>query len=155
MKVREIVAHCPISVSPNLTVCEVAHLMDETGCSFLPVVERNVPIGVVTDRDLTIRVAGAGLDPTRVYVSRVMTTPPICVDAEAEAEEAAHWMLSNFVRRLIVVHCGQLVGILSVTDLPGYIADEAMVSVLHSFAEHSHPKVIHHFTAPMPEVYVG
>jgi CBS domain-containing protein len=155
MKVREIVDRFPISVSPNLSVCEAAHVMEETGCAFLPVVDQNVPVGVVTDRDLAIRVTGAGLNPTHVFVSEVMSTPPMCVEADLEAEEAAQWMLARNVKRLLVVQAGKLSGILTVLDLTGYITDESMVSVLHSMSERNQPRAVEHFASPMPEVYVG
>jgi CBS domain-containing protein len=75
------------------------------------------PVGLVTDRDLTVRVVAKGLDADATTAAEVMTPSLIRVDAGAGLQEVARVMSENGVRRVPVVHEGQLCGIVSYDDL--------------------------------------
>ncbi|OXM15832.1 CBS domain-containing protein [Paenibacillus herberti] len=98
-------------------VYELAVLMKEHGIGFVPIVEGDKLIGVVTDRDLVLRGYGAK-HPGSTAVREVMTADPITVSPDVDAEEAAELMASRQIRRLAVVDGdGKLAGVLSIGDL--------------------------------------
>ncbi len=86
------------------------------GCAV--VTRAGIPVGVITDRDLALRVVANGLDPETTKVSSIVTYDPICVDEDAEIETAVALVRARNVRRLPVVDReGKLVGIVTVDDL--------------------------------------
>jgi CBS domain-containing protein len=92
--------------------------MATQGVGSVIVVRDRRPIGIVTDRDLAVRVLRAGLDAESTPVQEVMTTPVHVVRDVADLAEAAAAMRAARVRRLVVVDAeGRLVGIVSLDDL--------------------------------------
>jgi CBS domain-containing protein len=106
--------------TPNESVPEAARRMRERRVGALVVVdERDRPIGMLTDRDLAVRVLGEGRDPITTRVADVMTTPAVVVSEEASIEEALAVMNKRAprCRRLPVVNgAGRLVGIVTLDD---------------------------------------
>ena len=87
--------------------------------------EENRPIGILTDRDLAVRVVAEGRSPTETTVEQVMTPDPHKLSEHAPIEEALGVMRAGRVRRLPVVdHEGALVGLLSLDDVLGLLAEE-------------------------------
>jgi len=83
------------------------------------------PVGIVTDRDLVIRVLGPGMDPHQTRVDQVMTRDPQTVTEKTPIEQALSLMRSGAFRRLPVVgHDGTLVGLVSLDDILGLLAEE-------------------------------
>jgi CBS domain-containing protein len=120
MKARELMTARPACCTPDETVEKAAQLMEANDCGCIPVVERtdrqNV-IGVVTDRDVTIRAIarGRGAD-TRV--ADVMTSAPCCVSADADVEQLERVMSDNQIRRVVVTdEEGCCIGIVAQADL--------------------------------------
>ena len=108
------------------SACEAARRMQERGVGTLLVLdEARTPVGLVTDRDLALRVVALGRDPRRVTVREVMTEHLKTVNEGASIESALSLMRSAAVRRLPVVDDdGRLVGILSLDDILGLLAEE-------------------------------
>lgn len=83
------------------------------------------PCGIITDRDLVVRVLGEGRDPTRTRVTDVMTRHPNTVKVDTTIEEALATMRLLGVRRMPVVGAkGELVGVVSVDDVLALLAAE-------------------------------
>jgi CBS domain-containing protein len=83
------------------------------------------PIGIVTDRDLVIRVLAAGRDPYTTLVGHVMTPQPKSVSQETPIESALSLMRSGGFRRLPVVdQNGKLVGLVTLDDILMLLAEE-------------------------------
>src|SRR5581483_8404480 len=92
----------------------VVELMRAEDAGFIPVVDGDRPVGVVTDRDVVIRgLAEFGASCLDQPVERVMSTGVTTIEPDAELEFAAELMNREEVRRLPVVEGGRLVGILS------------------------------------------
>lgn len=141
MRVKELMTAKPSYCEPYWTVETVASLMDHVGTGVVPVIEdvlnRKV-IGVVTDRDLCVRVVGPGLYPAHTWVRDCMTPNPICCRAEDDVETALRQMRDKRIRRLPVVdeHM-QLQGMLSISDfVRSETADTAAVyGALHRICQ--------------------
>ena len=83
------------------------------------------PVGILTDRDLAIRVVAQGLDPRITLVRDVMTKSPESIDEDTPIEVAISCMRANHCRRLPVVNeQGRLAGIISLDDVVDLLTDE-------------------------------
>lgn len=121
MQVKYLMNTKPSFCEPFWTVEAVALLMAHVGTGILPVVQDVLShklIGVVTDRDICVRVVGPGLFPAHIWVRDCMTSDPVCCNAEDDVESALQKMAERQVRRLPVVdERMQLLGMLSVSDI--------------------------------------
>jgi CBS domain-containing protein len=111
---------------PRESVFEAARRMRERRVGTLVIVDDvGKPIGLVTDRDIALRVVAVGGDPRAMSVGEVMTENPKTVSESAPIESALSLMRSGSFRRLPVVNQdGKLVGILSLDDVLGLLAEE-------------------------------
>ncbi|HEY2589450.1 MAG TPA: CBS domain-containing protein [Tepidisphaeraceae bacterium] len=119
--VRDIMSADPAYCEPDTLVQYVARNMAERCVGAIPVIE-NVdtmkPVGIITDRDIAIRVVAKNQDADGLRADQCMTADPVTIDDNAPAVEAAMRMRQHHVRRLPVVdRNGRLVGIVSSADL--------------------------------------
>ena len=121
MKVKEVMHSKPSYCEPYWTAEAVAALMDHVGSGIVPVVQDILSrklIGVITDRDLCLRVMAPGLYPAHTWARDCMTASPVCCHAEDEVETALGQMRDQQVRRLPVVdERMRLLGVISISDL--------------------------------------
>jgi len=118
MYVREIMTPAPIVCGPNDTVDYAAKLMLNHNVGEIPVCDGAIVIGVVTDRDITVRATATGKSPTQIEVRALMTQPVYTAGEFDLIERAAELMEAQHIRRVPVVDRNwRLVGILSQTDL--------------------------------------
>jgi CBS-domain-containing membrane protein len=105
-------------IAPEETLQRAAQLMDELNVGALPVCSGTQLLGMITDRDITVRAVAAGQSPAETCVSDVMSERVRCVTEDDSTETAAHQMSDMQVRRLPVLDArGELVGIVSLGDL--------------------------------------
>lgn len=121
---KEIMKPDPAVITEDCSVLEAAQKMKEIDAGVLPVVEGNKmnetrhPIGVVTDRDITIRATAEAKDPETTRIGEVFTADTVCCYEDDTAEEAFEKMRENDVGRLLVInHEDDLVGIVSLADI--------------------------------------
>ena len=118
MKLKEIMGQNVETVGPDATLQETAEKMKRRNIGVLPVVEGKTPIGVITDRDITLRAVASGADVTKTQVREVMTREPSFAYEDQTINEACELMEKNKIRRLIVLNReGGLVGVLSLNDV--------------------------------------
>jgi CBS domain-containing protein len=105
-------------VAPSVTLQRAAQLMDELNVGALPVCENKELVGMITDRDITVRATAAGLDPTSHSVSEVMTEQTRWCTEEQGTEEVMKQMGDVQIRRLPVLDANRaVVGIVSLGDM--------------------------------------
>lgn len=122
MRLAEIMSRDPVAVTEDWSVQEVARLMQEEDIGMVPVItseEERKLVGVVTDRDIAIRVVATGLDASQTKVGQVMTQGKlVCCEEETHLDKAMHLMSHEQIRRLpITDKWGYLVGIVAQADL--------------------------------------
>ncbi len=116
MKASEATRREPVTIPADATITDAAALMDTTGVGAVVVVDRNRPVGIVTDRDLVVRaLARRGAPDGRI--DSVMSTDLITLDAGASLERAYEIFRANAIRRLPIVKSGHMVGMITVDDL--------------------------------------
>ena len=116
-RVREIMTSNPTTVRPESPVTDAARLMGSEDVGSLPVVEGDMLVGVVTDRDITVRVVAEGKDPNATTVGDIHSSDPVTVRADQGLDEALNEMARHQVRRLPVVEGERLVGVLAQADV--------------------------------------
>ena len=126
--VKTIMTADPARIGPHDTLQAAAQSMRRNNIGFLVVYEAPAGVvGVVTDRDITVRATAQGLDPTRTEVRDSMTANVITCHEDDTLEDAAWRMQRHAIRRVVVVdHERQLVGILSVDDLARALGAERL-----------------------------
>ena len=129
MAVGEICNREVVVTGRSETVVEAAQLMRRHHVGDLVVVEERggakIPVGIVTDRDVVVEVVAAGVNPEALKVGDIMG-PEVATVRESEGLfEALRYMRDKGVRRMPVVDgAGVLVGILTVDDVMGLLAEE-------------------------------
>jgi CBS domain-containing protein len=104
-------------VTPRDTVRQAARLMREKKIAAVLVMEGERLVGIVTERDMTVRVVAAGLDADTTPVGEMMTADPDTLAPSDTASDALRMMKSRNYRHLPVVDGGTVVGMVSVRDL--------------------------------------
>lgn len=137
MQVCEIMRHDPVVCLPDDTAAMAARTMREHGTGILPVVRPHSGgqlIGVVTDRDLCLRVIGEGRDPLAVKVAECMTSAPVCCGPRDDVQYALLLMREHQVRRLPVVDSEHRVGgMVCFSNLVNsYLPGETLVETLRA-----------------------
>jgi len=114
-----------VSVPPETPVFDVAAIMAEQNVGSVVVVEKKKPVGIVTDRDITVRVTAQGLDPKQIPVRAVMTADLLVLPGTTGLYEALEAIRKKEVRRVPVVdESGALTGIITVDDIIRLLAAE-------------------------------
>jgi CBS domain-containing protein len=116
-KVSDLMSTFVDTVTPSMKVTDAAKIMRQTNVGSVPVVDRQRLVGILTDRDITIRATADGVNPDEILVEEVMTLNPVTVNPDNSVEEAAELMQANQIRRLPVVEGDRLVGILALGDM--------------------------------------
>lgn len=121
MRIKEIMTVNPACCEPETNLQEVAKLMAEKNCGAIPIVENREnkkPVGVITDRDVTVRAVAEGKNPVSAVARDFMTTSLLTLKPDASVEECCHLMEKNQVRRMLVVdERGALTGIVAQADI--------------------------------------
>ena len=137
MKVRDIMTKDPETVGPGTYIGDVAKMMRDLDVGIIPVVSDGDLKGVITDRDITIRVTAAGLSPFEVTVQDFISPNPVSISPNDDVEKARELMSEHQIRRLLVTDGDKLVGIVSLGDLAtkDQAEDAATGEVLEEISE--------------------
>lgn len=118
MKVKEVMTTDVMTCKDTDKLVDCARMMRELNIGSTPIVDdKNNLIGMLTDRDITIRAVANGVDVNNAVVGDFITPSPITVEPDINVEDAAEMMADNQVRRLPIVENGSLVGIVTLGDL--------------------------------------
>ncbi|MFH9731484.1 CBS domain-containing protein [Streptomyces sp. NPDC017260] len=115
--VRNVMTPGVAAVRPDSSLVEAARLMRTQNIGDVVVADGQGVVGVLTDRDITVRAVAEGLDPMAAGVRSVCTSDPLTVSPDDRAADAAALMREHAVRRLPVVEDGLPVGMVSLGDL--------------------------------------
>lgn len=115
--VRHAMTEAPKTASPDMNAADAAALMKHFDVGAIPIARGEELLGLVTDRDLVLRVLAERKDPMEVRLGDILTSSPVTVSPDVKLSEAREIMAEKKIRRLPVVKNGELVGILSMGDL--------------------------------------
>ncbi|QCX80057.1 Hypoxic response protein 1 [Streptomyces sp. YIM 121038] len=115
--VRQVMTPGVVAVRPDASLVEAAQLMRAQDIGDVVVANGDQVVGVLTDRDITLRAVAEGADPLTVSAQAVCTPNPVVVSPDDEVAAAVGLMRDHAVRRLPVVEDGRPVGMVSLGDL--------------------------------------
>lgn len=141
MTCKDLMTSKPACCTPNDTAAKAAQLMKSKDVGPIPVVagesDKRV-VGIVTDRDLALKVIAEGRDANTVLVEEVMTRHPACCQESEDLESALRLMSMHQVRRVPVVDKNfHLVGIISQADIARELDDERTGAVVEDISSRS------------------
>ena len=141
MRVSEVMTQGVECIGPDATLQEAAAKMKSLDVGPLPVCDNDRLVGMVTDRDITVRATAEGDAPTDVRIRDVMTPEVIYCFEDDLVEDAARLMAAKQVRRLVVLNRDKrMVGIVSLGDLAVKTGDEQLAgNALEGISEPNHP----------------
>ncbi len=116
-RIKDVMTPDPVMIHSTQSVRDAARLMKQMDCGILPVGTPDNVVGVITDRDIVLRVLAQDQDPARVHVHDVMTTTHYSCPEDSTLEQAAHEMRERRVSRLLVRRGDKIVGMVSLADL--------------------------------------
>ena len=131
MSVGEICNREVIVIQRDATIVEAAKLLRQFHVGAVIVVEkrdgRQIPVGVVTDRDLVVEVVATELDATVITVGDIMAAEVFTIKENTASHEAIEFMRRKTIRRLPVVdETGELTGILTLDDTLQLLSEELL-----------------------------
>lgn len=106
-----------VVLNPRATAREAARAMESNHIGAVVVQDRGTIAGIVTDRDLALKICGPGLDASQTPVADVMTPDPVTIGIDESEASALELMRELHVRRLVIVSAGRLAGIVTLDDL--------------------------------------
>ena len=113
---KDIMKHQVVTVDSAMTVLDTAKIMDDAGIGCVVVIENNIAVGIVTERDFVKRVVSRGI-PLSTPINKIMSAPLIVVNPDENIWEVAELMKQRRIHKVPVVHQNLLVGIVTATDL--------------------------------------
>jgi CBS domain-containing protein len=117
MKIRELMKSAPVAVALSDSVFEAAKAMRERGIGTVLVTDQGKLAGLVTDRDIAVRVLAKGRDPRDVPVSEIASREIVTIGPDDGTEDAERLIAERAVRRIPVVEDGVAIGVVSLGDL--------------------------------------
>jgi len=132
---REIVTPDTVCVRSSDSVMDAARRMAELGVGSLPICgEDNKLKGLITDRDIVVKVIAAANDPRAVHVGELAQGEAVTVGADDSAEEMLATMRRHQVRRLPVIDGQQVIGIVALADVAGALSDPPVGALVDALA---------------------
>ena len=117
MKAKDIMTKNPETASPTTPIADVARMMRDLNVGIIPVKDDENLLGVITDRDITIRVTAEGLNPYDTSVEAFVSPNPATVSPDDDVEKVRKIMSDKQIRRVLVTDGGNLVGVISIGDV--------------------------------------
>jgi CBS domain-containing protein len=122
-QIKDLMTENPSSCERGTPVAEAAKVMARENVGSVPVVEGGRLVGVVTDRDLVVRLLAEGRDPQSTTVGEIASSEPVTLSPDDDLDQALQLLARHQVRRLPVVEGERLVGIVAQADIARH-ADE-------------------------------
>jgi CBS domain-containing protein len=116
-RLRKIMVENVITAKPNDSVGQVAELMNKHEIGCVIIVDNGKPVGVVTERDMIKRVVCRPNGSEKEKIVKIMSVPLVEASPEMLAGNAAKLMLERNIKKLPIVEKGQLLGLVTLTDL--------------------------------------
>ncbi len=124
MLVKDVMSSPVVTIDEAAPANRAAQLMekDDLGC-IIVTNKQGKPLGIITERDLVVRVLAKNLKPDTLKTKEVMTSPLLTIEPDATITEAARRMSKLNIRRLGVTYKGQIAGLLSSKDILGVMPE--------------------------------
>jgi len=135
MKVGDVMSRHVKTVSANDTIQSAARQMADIDAGSLPVLDGETLKGMVTDRDIVVKVIAQGKNPASTPMSELATQDEVVtIGADDPIDEALRTMTSHKVRRLPVIDGHELVGIISQADIATHLEEDKVGELVEAIS---------------------
>ena len=139
MNVADIMTKDPVCCTPDTGLQEVAQMMVDFDCGCIPIVDSNetkMPVGMITDRDITVRVVAKGQNPLDLTAQDAMTSTVVSVTPDTSVEDCANLMEESQIRRVAVVdENGACCGMVAQADIANNAGDRLTADVVQEVSK--------------------
>lgn len=139
MNVKDVMTADPACCTPETSLQEVAKMMVDHDCGCIPVVDgedTKMPVGMITDRDITCRVVAKGQNPLDLTAQDAMTTTVVSVTPDTSLEDCCNLMEESQIRRVAVVdEAGACCGIVAQADVAINAGDSKTAEVVQEVSK--------------------
>ena len=118
---RDIMTKSVIAVDSSITANEAAKMMEDVKVGAIIVMENNIPMGIITDRDFAVKVVAHAYQIS-TPVKQIMSTPLIAIGPDESVWMVADLMYTRGIRKLPVIEDDKVIGIITSTDLVNQLA---------------------------------
>jgi len=136
--IADVMTKSVISVDATITINEAAKMMEDAKVGAVIVMEDNSPVGIITDRDFSVKVVAHAYQIT-APVKQIMSSPLFLIGSDEPVRIAADLMHDREIRKLPVIEDGKVVGIITATDIVNLLAvsveDDVRDMYFHSVAK--------------------
>lgn len=120
---RDIMSSKVVTIESSVSATEVAKIMDKNKVSSIIITKDQLPIGIVTERDLVSRIVAQNKKPSEVKIIDITTSPLVVVSPLTPTDDIAEKMIDKKIRRVVVMDSNQPLGIITVTDFVKHLND--------------------------------
>ncbi len=120
--IKTLIDNSVMSVNSTVPAFEAAKLMENSNSGAIVVLENQVPVGIVTNTDLTVKIIAHSY-PTDTPIRRIMSSPLISISPETDINTAAELLSSRKIRKLPVIDDDEVIGILIASDIAEHITN--------------------------------
>ena len=126
--VRDIMEKNVITIEQDRNVLDAAKILRDKEISFLVITKDNLPIGIVSERDFVRKVVAEDKSASEIQLEDIMSKKFRWVKPDDQIEDAVQKMLNNNIRRLLVLENENLVGVITQTDLAGFLRSKLLIN---------------------------
>lgn len=116
-KVKDVMVRKVRTANSEETILDATEIMNQYEIGCMVITENGKPVGIMTERDILKRVVSKRKDPAKTKLYEIMSKPLVTVKPHITITSAARIMIKQKIKKLLVTNDGQLIGILSLTDL--------------------------------------
>ncbi len=113
---RDIMSSKIVTIESNVSSTEIAKIMDKNKVSSIIITKDQVPVGIVTERDMVSKIVAQNKKPSEVKTAEITASPLFIVSSLTPTDEVAKKMVDKKIRRVVVMDSDQALGIITVTD---------------------------------------
>jgi CBS domain-containing protein len=117
LEVRDVMTYPAITEEGDASVAKILKIMKMSGIGSVIITEEDKPVGIVTDRDIVMKVIMKDRDPSKLKVKEVMSSPLMTIAADASLRRACKLLVEKGIRRLLVIDDEELVGVVSLRNI--------------------------------------
>ena len=127
-QVRDIMEKSVITIPLDKTALDAARILKEKKISFLIIVRDEKPLGIVTERDIVRKIAAEDKNASSVKLETIMSANFKWVEPSTTVDAAVQKMVNSNIRRLVVLENEKLVGVITQTDLAGFLRSKLLIN---------------------------
>ena len=137
MKIKDVMHQKILTVAPDTNIADTAKFMREHKIGCVVIKDISSYLGIITERDILIKVVAGGKNSHEVLAKDIMTTNLITMDEESTIQEAADLMSDKNIRRLLITRDGKITGIITIRETSKYIRYGSVTTLLQDGKDYS------------------